>query len=102
LKLYGISKESYHGGQLSGNGCRGLVAIIGEIGPEMFKIITEHQISDHLSNSDVKVRVGYLFQIFGLIDAAFSPLMTIDPSDIELATSEISMNVLMIREWVSH
>jgi hypothetical protein len=46
----------------------------------------------------VKARVGDLFQIFGFIDAAFSSLMTIDPSDVELAASEISMNVL-IKTW---
>jgi hypothetical protein len=37
LKLSGISKEPYHGGQLAGNGCRDLVSRIGEIGPEMFQ-----------------------------------------------------------------
>jgi hypothetical protein len=46
----------------------------------------------------VKAIVDDLFQIFGLIDADFSSLMTIDPSDVELATSEMSMNVL-IKTW---
>jgi FtsZ-binding cell division protein ZapB len=88
LKTYGISKESYHGGQLAGNACRILVEKIGEIGVELYQVIMEHHTSPTLTAATVKSKVEDLLKIFGLIDAAFASLMAIDPNPSELATAE--------------
>jgi hypothetical protein len=79
-----------------------LVMVVAILLPELVKsalkcsIITEHKISDGLSNSDVKARVYDLFQIFGLIDADFSSLMTIFNSTSFLLIA-LSLNYLSQR-----
>jgi hypothetical protein len=88
LKTYGISKESYHGGQLAGNACWIIVERIGEIGAELYHVIMEHHTSPTLAAATVKSKVENLFKIFGLIDAYFASLMAIDPNPSELATAE--------------
>jgi hypothetical protein len=95
LKTYGISKESYHGGQLAGNACRILVERIGEIGAKLYQVIMEHHTSPTLTAATVKSKVEDFFKIFGLIDAAFASLMAIDPNLSELVTAEKSVGILM-------
>jgi hypothetical protein len=97
LRKYNAKREAYHGGDFNGVSCRKLVANIVEIMLEFHVIIMQEKDASCSDDEANKMCNGFL-AVCGLIDAAFSALLVIDPTGSEILDAENKVKKLM-KEW---
>jgi hypothetical protein len=80
LGKYNTKREAYHGGDFNGVSCRKLVANIVEIMLEFHAIVMQGNDASCSDDEANKMCNGFL-AVCGLIEAAFSALLVIDPTE---------------------
>jgi hypothetical protein len=97
LGKYNAKCEAYHGGDFNGVSCRNLVANIVEIMLDFHAIVMQEK-DDSCSDDEANKMCNGFLAVFCLIDAAFSALFVIDPTESEILDAENKVKKLM-KEW---
>jgi hypothetical protein len=92
---FGITHQSYHGGDFNSVSCRRLVKHIKKIMSKVSAVIMKRK-DDALSDNEAKKTMTNFLKICGLIDAAFTALSIIDPTDAEMDAAEANIKRLSL------
>jgi hypothetical protein len=98
LKIFGASKESYHGGDYNGGPICLIVRYAKEIGELILALLWERSTSNVASEECIREKVDGLEHVLGCIDATVSKLAIINPIVEEMLQAQEACNAMM-RAW---
>jgi hypothetical protein len=94
LAKYGATREAYHGGDFNGVSIHAIVRNIIKIMPELREIIMREK-DKSCSDEEATTKLDDFLSVCGLINAASSALLIIDPSEKEILDAERKVKKLM-------